>query len=79
MCAILKQDSYARSATEIPEYDPFDAIDGQSSRAALNILPEFEDITSVYSSKETQMVHNKLTKNCFTKNFYIYGITGITG
>lgn len=34
---------------------PFDAMDGMSSDASYNILPEFNGVTAVYSNRKTNI------------------------
>ena len=53
---------------------PFDAMDGLSSDASYNILPEFNGVTAIYSNKKTNLDILGATKNCFDKSLTIFYI-----
>lgn len=53
---------------------PFDAMDGLSSSASYNILPEFNGVTTVYSNRKTNIDTLGATKNCFEKSLTIFYI-----
>ena len=53
---------------------PFDAMDGLSSDASYNILPEFNGVTAVYSNRKTNIDVLGATKNCFGKSLTIFYI-----
>lgn len=52
---------------------PFDAMDGLSSDASYNILPEFNGVTAVYSRK-TNIDILGANKNSFDKSLIIFYI-----
>ena len=54
--------------------NPFDAIDGKSSNASYNILPEFNGVTAVYSNRKTNIDTLGATKDCFDKSLTIFYI-----
>lgn len=41
---------------------PFDAMDGLSSDASYNILPEFNGVTAVYSNRKLIQIFQELIK-----------------
>ena len=53
---------------------PFDAMDGLSSDASYNILPEFNGVTAIYSNKKTNIDILGATKDCFDKSLTIFYI-----
>ena len=53
---------------------PFDAMDGLSSDASYNILPEFNGVTAVYSNKKTNIDILGANKNSFDKSLTIFYI-----
>ena len=53
---------------------PFDAMDGLSSDASYNILPEFDGVTTVYSDRKTNIDALGATKDCFDKSLTIFYI-----
>lgn len=53
---------------------PFDSKDGYHSRESYNILPEFNDVTVVYSTRKTNIDVLGATKNCFGKSLTIFYI-----
>lgn len=53
---------------------PFDAMDGLSSDASYNILPEFDGVTAVYSNKKTNIDILGANKNSFDKSLTIFYI-----
>ena len=53
---------------------PFDAMDGLSSGASYNILPEFNGVTAVYSNKKTNIDILGANKNSFDKSLTIFYI-----
>ena len=53
---------------------PFDAMDGLSSDASYNILPEFNGITAVYSNRKTNIDILGANKNSFDKSLTIFYI-----
>lgn len=53
---------------------PFDAMDGSSSYASYNILPEFNGVTAVYSNKKTNIDILGANKNSFDKSLTIFYI-----
>lgn len=53
---------------------PFDAMDGLSSDASYNILPEFNGVTTVYSDRKTNIDALGATKDCFDKSLTIFYI-----
>ena len=53
---------------------PFDAMDGLSSDASYNILPEFSGVTAVYSNKKTNIDILGANKNSFDKSLTIFYI-----
>lgn len=53
---------------------PFNAMDGMSSGASYNILPEFNGVTAVYSNRKTNIDTLGATKNCFEKSLTIFYI-----
>ena len=54
--------------------NPFDAMDGLSSDASYNILPEFNGVTAVYSNRKTNIDILGANKNSLDKNLIIYYI-----
>lgn len=54
--------------------NPFDAMDGLSSDASYNILPEFKGVTAVYSNKKTNIDILGANKNSFDKSLTIFYI-----
>ena len=54
--------------------NPFDAMDGLSSDASYNILPEFNGVTAIYSNRKTNIDVLGATKNCFGKSLTIFYI-----
>ena len=54
--------------------NPFDAMDGLSSDASYNILPEFDGVTAVYSNRKTNIDTLGATKDCFDKSLTIFYI-----
>lgn len=52
----------------------FDAMDGMSSDAAYNILPEFNGVTAVYSNRKTNIDILGANKNSFDKSLTIFYI-----
>ena len=54
--------------------NPFDAIDGESSNASYNILPEFNGITAVLTNRKTNIDILGATKDCFDKSLTIFYI-----
>lgn len=53
---------------------PFDAIDGFSSEASYNTLPEFNGVTVVYSNRKTNIDTLGAIKNSFDKSLTIFYI-----
>lgn len=53
---------------------PFDSKDGYHSRESYNPLPEFNDVTVVYSTRKTNIDVLGATKNCFDKSLTIFYI-----
>ena len=53
---------------------PFDAMDGLSSDASYNILPEFNGVSAVYSNKKTNIDILGANKNSFDKSLTIFYI-----
>lgn len=53
---------------------PFDAMDGLSSDASYNILPEFNGVTAVYSNKKTNIDILGANKDSFDKSLTIFYI-----
>lgn len=53
---------------------PFDAMDGLSSDAPYNILPEFNGVTAIYSNKKTNIDILGANKNSFDKSLTIFYI-----
>ena len=53
---------------------PCDAMDGLSSGASYNILPEFNGVTAVYSNKKTNIDILGANKNSFDKSLTIFYI-----
>ena len=53
---------------------PFDAMDGLSSDASYNILPEFNGVTVVYSNRKTNIDTLGAIKDCFDKSLTIFYI-----
>lgn len=53
---------------------PFDAMDGMSSDASYNILPEFNGVTAVYSNRKTNIDILGANKNSFDKSLTIFYI-----
>ena len=53
---------------------PFDAMDGLSSDASYNILPEFNGVTAVYSNRKTNIDILGANKNSFDKSLTIFYI-----
>ena len=53
---------------------PFDAMDGLSSDASYNILPEFNGITAIYSNRKTNIDILGANKNSFDKSLTIFYI-----
>ena len=53
---------------------PFDAMDGMSSNASYNTLPEFNGVTAVYSNRKTNIDTLGATKDCFGKSLTIFYI-----
>lgn len=53
---------------------PFDAMDGLSSDASYNILPEFNGVTAVYSNKKTNIDILGANKNSYDKSLTIFYI-----
>ena len=53
---------------------PFDAMDGLSSDASYNILPEFNGVTAVYSNRKTNIDTLGATKDCPDKSLTIFYI-----
>lgn len=53
---------------------PFDAMDGISSGASYNILPEFNGVTAVYSNRKTNIDNLGAIKNSFDKSLTIFYI-----
>ena len=53
---------------------PFDAMDGLSSDASYNILPEFDGVTAVYSNRKTNIDILGANKNSFDKSLTIFYI-----
>ena len=54
--------------------NPFDAMDGLSSDAFYNILPEFNGVTAVYSNRKTNIDILGANKNSFDKSLTIFYI-----
>ena len=54
--------------------NPFDAMDGLSSDASYNILPEFNGVTAVYSNRKTNIDILGANKNSFDKSLTIFYI-----
>ena len=46
---------------------PFDAMDGRSSGASYNILPEFNGVTAVYSNRKTNIDTLGAIKNSYNR------------
>ena len=53
---------------------PFDAMDGLSSGASYNILPEFNGVTAVYSNKKNNIDILGANKDSFDKSLTIFYI-----
>ena len=53
---------------------PFDAMDGLSSDASYNILPEFNGVTAIYSNRKTNIDILGANKNSFDKSLTIFYI-----
>lgn len=53
---------------------PFDAMDGMSSNASYNTLPEFNGVTAVYSNRKPNIDTLGAIKNCFEKSLTIFYI-----
>ena len=53
---------------------PFDAMDGLSSEASYNILPEFNGVSAVYSNRKTNIDILGANKNSFDKSLTIFYI-----
>lgn len=53
---------------------PFDAMDGFSSDASYNILPEFNGVTAVYSNRKTNIDILGANKDSFDKSLTIFYI-----
>ena len=53
---------------------PFDAMDGLSSDASYNILPEFNGVTAVYSNRKTNIDILGANKNSYDKSLTIFYI-----
>ena len=53
---------------------PFDAMDGLSSDASYNILPEFDGVTAIYSNRKTNIDTLGAIKDCFDKSLTIFYI-----
>ena len=53
---------------------PFDAMDGLSSDASYNILPEFNGVSAVYSNRKTNIDILGANKNSFDKSLTIFYI-----
>ena len=53
---------------------PFDAMDGLSSDASYNILPEFNGVTAIYSNRKTNIGILGANKNSFDKSLTIFYI-----
>lgn len=53
---------------------PFDAMDGMSSNASYNTLPEFNGVTVVYSNRKTNIDILGAHKNSFDKSLTIFYI-----
>ena len=53
---------------------PFDAIEGIHSSESYNPLPEYNDVTVVYSTRKTNIDVLGATKNCFDKSLTIFYI-----
>ena len=51
-----------------------DAMDGLSSDASYNILPEFNGVTAIYSNKKTNIDILGANKNSFDKSLTIFYI-----
>ena len=49
-------------------------MDGMSSNASYNTLPEFNGVTTVYSNRKTNIDTLGATKNCFEKSLTIFYI-----
>ena len=54
--------------------NPFDAMDGLSSDASYNILPEFNGVTEIYSNIKTNIGILGAIKNSFDKSLTIFYI-----
>ena len=52
----------------------FDAMDGLSSSASYNTMPEFNGVTAIYSNRKTNIDTLGATKNCFEKSLTIFYI-----
>lgn len=52
----------------------FDAMDGLSSDASYNIMPEFNGVTAVYSNRKTNIDILGANKNSFDKSLTIFYI-----
>lgn len=53
---------------------PFDAMDGLSSDASYNTMPEFNGVTAVYSNRKTNIDILGANKNSFDKSLTIFYI-----
>lgn len=53
---------------------PYDVVDGFSSKASYNPLPEFNGVTAVYSNRKTNIDILGATKGCFDKSLTIFYI-----
>lgn len=53
---------------------PFDAMDGLSSDASYNILPEFNGVSAIYSNRKTNIDILGANKNSFDKSLTIFYI-----
>ena len=53
---------------------PFDTMDGLSSDASYNILPEFNGVTAIYSNRKTNIDILGANKNSFDKSLTIFYI-----
>ena len=54
--------------------NPFDAMDGLSSDASYNILPELNGVTAIYSNIKTNIDILGANKNSFDKSLTIFYI-----
>ena len=55
-------------------FDAFDAMDGLSSDASYNTMPEFNGVTAVYSNRKTNIDILGANKNSFDKSLTIFYI-----